>query len=152
MIGKLAVLAAAGAALVGMLALPGARALERPGAIRITDSETSHVHVDLGKSGKSSGDLDVYSLLLFNKRITTKAIGHAKLTCTAVGTTGQSCTGAYFLPQGEIVVQGVITSRLIYELAIVGGTGLYNNVRGAVTVTSLDRKPSKELLVFRLVV
>jgi hypothetical protein len=46
----------------------------------------------------------------------------------------------------------VITSRLIYELAIVGGTGLYNNVRGALTVTSLDRKPSKELLVFRLVV
>jgi hypothetical protein len=152
MIGKVAVLAGAGAALVAMLALPGARALERPGAIRITDSETSHIHVDLGKSGKSSGDLDIYSMLLFNKRITTKAIGRAKLTCTAVGTTGQSCTGAYFLPQGEIVVQGVITSRLIYELAVIGGTGLYNNVRGALTVTSLDRKPSKELLVFRLVV
>jgi hypothetical protein len=152
MIGKLAVLVAAGAALVGMLALPGARALERPGAIRITDSETSHIHVDLGKSRKSPGDIDVYSMLLFNKRITTKAIGHAKLTCTAVGTTGQSCTGAYFLPQGEIVVQGVITSRLIYELAVIGGTGLYNNVRGSLTVTSLDRKPTKELLVFRLVV
>jgi hypothetical protein len=152
MIGKLAVLGGAGAVLVAMIALPGARALERPGAIRITDAETSHIHVDLGKSGKSSGDLDIYSMLLFNKRITTKAIGRGKLTCTAVGITGQSCTGAYFLPQGEIVAQGVITSRLIYELAVIGGTGLYNNVRGALTVTSLDRKPSKELLVFRLVV
>jgi len=150
MSGKLAVLAAAGAALVAMLALPGARALERPGAIRITDSETSHVYVDMGKSGKNAGDLDVYGFVLFNKRITTKAIGHAKMTCTAVGGTGQSCTGAYILPQGEIVAAGVITSRLIYELAVIGGTGLYNNVRGSLTVTSLERKPTKELLVFRL--
>jgi hypothetical protein len=149
---KLGVPAAAGALLAAMLAVSGAQALDRPGSIRITDSETSHVHVDLGASGKSAGDLDVYSLVLFNKRITSKAIGHAKLTCTAVGTTGQSCTGAYFLPQGEIVVEGVITSRLIYELPVVGGTGLYNNVRGALTVTSLHRKPAQELLVFRLVV
>jgi hypothetical protein len=41
---------------------------------------------------------------------------------------------------------------LIYELAVVGGTGLYNNVRGTLTVTSLKQKPSRELLVFRLVV
>jgi len=149
---KLIVLATVGAMLVAMLALPGAQALERPGTVRITDAETSHVHIDMGKAGKSAGDLDVYSQALYNKRITTKAIGHGKMTCTAVGTTGQSCTAAYFLPQGEIVVQGVITSRLIYELAVIGGTGLYNNVRGSLTVTSLERKPTKELLVFRLVV
>ena len=36
---------------------------------------------------------------------------------------------------------------------VVGGTGLYNNVKGAVTITSLHRKkPVRELLVFRLVV
>jgi hypothetical protein len=35
---------------------------------------------------------------------------------------------------------------------VIGGTGLYNNVRGSLTVTSLERKPTKELLVFRLVV
>src|SRR6266540_7472535 len=109
MSGKLAALACAGALLVAMLALPGAHALDKPGTIRITDSETSHTHVDMGKSGKSAGDLDIYSLNLFNKRITSKAIGRAKLTCTAVGTSGQSCTGGYFLPKGEIVVQGVIT-------------------------------------------
>jgi hypothetical protein len=152
MSGKLAVLASAGALLAATFGLSGAQALDRPGTIRITDSETSLVHVDLGKSGRSTGDLDVYSLNLFNKRITSKAIGHGKLTCTAVGTIGQSCTGAYLLPQGEIVVQGVITSRLIYQLAVVGGTGLYNNVRGTLTVTSLHRKPTQELLVFRLVV
>jgi hypothetical protein len=75
------------------------------------------------------------------------------MSCTAVGVTGQSCTATYVLPKGEIVVQGVIGSRLIYQLAVVGGTGLYDNVRGSLTVTSLQRRrPVRELLVFRLVV
>ncbi len=147
-----AVAAAAGALLVALLALPGAHALDRPGAITITDTEARHAHIDLGMAGASAGDLDVYSLLLFNKRITPRSIGHGAMTCTAIGASGQSCRAAYFLPKGEIVAEGVIDSRLIYELAVVGGTGLYNNVRGTLTATSLSRKPSRELLVFRLVV
>jgi hypothetical protein len=150
---KPAVLAAVGGALlVGVFALPGARALDRPGTITITDSELRHTQVDRGQNGRSPGDLDVYVMRLFNKRISAKAIGRATMVCTAVGGTGQSCNATYFLPRGAIVVQGLITSRLIYELAVTGGTGLYNNVRGALTVTSLKRKPPQELLVFRLVV
>jgi len=148
---KLPVLAGiAGALLVGVFTLPGAQALDRPGTVRITDSEIRHAHVDGGRAGASVGDLDVYTLLLYNKRIKPKALGHATMSCSAVGSTGQSCTATYFLPKGQIVTQGVITSRLIYELAVVGGTGLYSNVRGTLTVTSLKRKPPTELLVFRL--
>lgn len=139
-----------GALLVGVFTLTGAQALDRPGTVRITDSQLRHAHVDVGSDGKSVGDLDVYSLLLYNKRIRAKAIGQATMTCTVVGATGQSCTATYILPKGTIVTQGVITSRLIYELAVAGGTGLYSNVRGSLTVTSLKRKPSRELLVFRL--
>ena len=140
----------AGALLVGVFALPGAQALDRPGTVRITDSELRHVHVDGGVTGASVGDLDIYGLRLYNKRIRTRAIGSATMSCTATGGSGQSCTATYFLPKGQIVTQGVITSRLIYELAVVGGTGLYSNVRGTLTVTSLKRKPPTELLVFRL--
>ena len=148
---KLPVFAAiSGALLVGVFTLTGAQALDRPGTVRITDSEVRRAHVDGGSDGKSVGDLDVYTVLLYNKRIRPKAIGQATMTCTVVGATGQSCTGTYFLPKGAIVTQGVITSRFIYELAVVGGTGLYRNVRGTLTVTSLNRKSSRELLVFRL--
>ncbi len=142
----------AGAVLASLLALPGALALERPGTVTVTDTEIRHAHVDLAQSGPSAGDLDVYTLLLYNKRITTRALGRGHMVCTATGVRGQSCTATYFLPKGEIVAQGVITSRLIYELAVVGGTGLYGNVRGSLTVTSLHRKPTRELLVFRLTV
>ena len=88
---KMPVLAGiAGALLVGVFTLPGAQALDRPGTVRITDSELRHAHVDVGTDGKSIGDLDVYTVLL------------------------------------------------------------YNNVRGTLTVTSLNRTSSRELLVFRL--
>ncbi len=153
MSGRTAALAAGSAALfLSLIALPGARALDQPGTVQITDAQLRHAHVDTGRTGASAGDIDVYSLLLYNKRITPRALGHGEMVCTAIGAKGQSCNATYFLPQGEIVAQGVINSRLIYELAVVGGTGLYNNVRGSVTVTSLHRKPSRELLVFRLVV
>jgi hypothetical protein len=147
------VVAVVGAGLLaGAVVLPGARALERPGTVRVTDSELRHAYVDIGKPGRSPGDIDVYTTLLFNRRIQPTSIGRGTMICTALGVTGQSCTATYVLPQGEITVQGVIGSRLIYDLAVTGGTGLYDNVRGSLTVTSLRRKPSRELLIFRLVV
>jgi len=33
---------------------------------------------------------------------------------------------------------------------VFGGTGLYNNVRGTLTGTSISRTPARELLIFRL--
>jgi hypothetical protein len=139
-------------ALIAVVAAPGSLALDRPGTIQITDASTEHGRVDLGRPGRSVGDVDVYKVALFNKRITPRPIGRGEMVCTATGTRSQSCSATYFLPKGELVVEGVIGSRLIYELAVVGGTGLYNNVRGTLTVTSLKQKPSRELLVFRLVV
>ena len=74
---------------------------------------------------------------LFNKRITPISIGHSDITCIDTGTGSSNCTGTYFLPKGKIMVEGVIASRLFYELAVIGGTGLYDNVRGTLTVTYL---------------
>src|SRR3954471_8079706 len=142
-----------GALFAAALAIPGAQALDRPGAVTVTAIGSRHTHVDLGAKGKSVGDVDQYSSLIYNKRITQTPIGRGSMLCTTVSSSNQSCSATYFLPRGEIVVQGVIGSRLIYGLAVVGGTGLYDNVRGSLTVTSLKRSPTvRELLVFRLAV
>jgi len=148
-----AVVCAGGAALVTVLVVSGAQALNAPGTITVQSQEIRHAHIDMGKRGSSVGDLDVYTSLIYNKRITPRAIGRATMSCTAVSLTDQNCSATYVLPKGGIVAQGVIGSRLIYQLAVVGGTGLYDNVRGSLTVTSLSRgRPVRELLVFRLVV
>ena len=47
------------------------------------------------------------------------------------------------------MVNGVIASRLFYELAVFGGTGIYDNVRGTLTVTYLGGLPAQEFLLFR---
>src|SRR3954451_7583685 len=144
---------ALGALLGATLAIPGAQALDKPGTVTVTAIASRHTHVDVGAKGKSVGDIDQYSSLVYNKRITPTPIGRGSMFCTTVSSSNQSCTATYFLPRGEIVVEGVIGSRLIYALAVVGGTGLYDNVQGSLTVTSLKRSPTvRELLVFRLVV
>jgi hypothetical protein len=144
-------LCAAAGLLVTALAVPGAQALNQPGTVTVTDTEIRHAHVDIGAAGPSVGDLDVYTSLIYNRRITPRSIGRATMSCTAVSLSGQSCSATYVLPKGELVAQGVIGSRLIYQLAVVGGTGLYDNVQGSLTVTSLHRKrPTRQLLVFRL--
>lgn len=143
-------------ATVGGLALLGGYAAwaggtVKPGTIRITDREIKRTRVDVGTPGVSAGDVESIRHLLYNRRITKKAIGHAELVCTATGNQSMICNGTYFLPKGRIVVGGVISSPLFYELAVLGGTGLYDNAQGTLTVTSLSRKPVQELLVFRLV-
>jgi hypothetical protein len=148
-----AIACAGGAAVAMVLVVSGAQALNAPGTITVAGQQISHAHIDMGKPGSSVGDLDVYNSLIYNKRITPRSIGRGSMSCTAVSLSSQSCSATYSLPKGTVVVQGVIASRLIYQLAVAGGTGLYDNVRGSLTVTSLRRsRPVRELLVFRLVV
>jgi len=134
------------------LMVPSAPALNKPGAVTISAATKVHTHIDAGARGRSPGDVDIYRLVLYNKRIQAKPLGHGEMVCTTVAGATQSCSATYFLPRGELVVSGVISSRLIYVLAVVGGTDLYNNVRGTLTVTSVQRTPARDLLVFRLTV
>ena len=152
MLRNAAVLAAIAVVLLGVADVQGSNALDRPGVIRITNSLVKHTTIDKPPRGTSLGDLDYRRVLLYNKRIQAKALGHGEMVCTIVTGSTQSCDATYFLPRGELVVSGVISSRLIYVLAVIGGTDLYNNVRGTLTVTSLRRAPARDLLVFRLTV
>jgi|SoimicmetaTmtLAB_FD_contig_91_68116_length_1140_multi_2_in_0_out_0_2 hypothetical protein len=160
MIGRIALLTAAGAALlIAVGSATGSQSLTAPGTVRITDKLVKHIHVAVdkhvtvhgtAKKDSPAGDLDFYRQALFTKGPKPVNIGHSDLSCVDTGTGSSSCTGTYFLPKGKIMVGGVIASRLIYELAVVGGTGLYDNVRGTLTVTSLGGVPAREFLLFRL--
>jgi hypothetical protein len=122
--------------------------LKKPGVIKVTGREITQ-----RKNGTRIGDVEVTRLKLFNRRITSKSIGRGELVCVYLGDHAmRNCTGAFALPKGKIVVGGTIVFADIYDLAVLGGTGLYNNVRGTLTVTSLSGKPPSYLLLFRLVV
>ncbi len=146
-----------GTVLVGIVLLAGSLtggspALNNPGTIRVTTRAIKQQVVDRGPPGRGVGDLVVTRLLLYNKGIRVKAIGHADLVCTYTTRYARQCTGTYSLPKGKIVVAGAFEYPQFHELAVVGGTGLYNNVRGTLTVTLLRRNPERDVLLFRLIV
>ncbi len=119
-----------------------------PATIRITNRELKVTRVDIGKPGTSPGDVEVLRQRLFNRRV----IGRAELVCTFVDNRrARSCRGTYFLPRGRLVVAGSLQYRQFYDLAVVGGTGLYDNARGTLTVTRTARNPPRDLVIFRLV-
>ena len=120
-----------------------------PSTIRITNREISRVRVDVGRPGRA-GDTEIVRQNLFNKRIKSSPIGHADYICTFVTSGTRSCTGTIFLPRGRLVVGGSIRYLDFYELAILGGTRLYDNARGTLTVIRTTRRPRRDIMVFRL--
>jgi hypothetical protein len=122
-----------------------------PATIRINDRELAVTRVDLGAKGVSPGDIEVVRTRLL-ERGTRKVIGRSELVCSFVDEArSRVCRGTYILPKGKIVVGGSLMYRQFYDLAVVGGTGLYDNARGTMTLTRTGRKPVRDAILFRLV-
>lgn len=120
-----------------------------PAQVRITDLQVGHRLV-LPADGGISGSVEMIRQRLYKPGVTTKPIGRSDLVCTYLDQRERSCTGTYFLPKGSLVVAGALESRLLYQIAIIGGTGLFDNARGTLTVTSTHLSPRREVLLFRL--
>lgn len=146
------VVAMLGFALITGSVTQGSPELNGPGTIRISSRDIDVAVINRGSSRRGSGDVLVIRQLLFNKGITKQAIGHSDLVCTFTGRRSRQCSGTYFLPRGKIVVSGSLRYREFFKLAVVGGTDIYDNVRGSMTGTLLARGPRRELLIFRLIV
>jgi hypothetical protein len=121
-----------------------------PATIRITTKQVRYYRVDSGEKGRSPGDTEIIIQLLYNRNITPKAIGHSEYVCTFTIDISRSCRATFFLPRGKLVIGGSLRFAQIYQLAVLGGTGLYDNARGTMTATRIDRSPLKHFLLFRL--
>ena len=122
-----------------------------PATIRINDRELEVTRIDLGARGVSPGDIEVVRARLL-ERGTRSVIGRSELVCNFVDDVrSRVCRGTYILPKGKIVVGGSLMYRQFYDLAVVGGTGLYDNARGTMTLTRTGRKPVRDAILFRLV-
>ncbi len=130
----------------------GSPTLSGPGTARITSLDVQVSFDNRGPRSRGAGDVILIRQLLFNKGIRKDAIGHSDLVCTYTGSRARQCSGTYFLPRGKIVVAGSLRYREFFKLAVVGGTDIYNNVRGSMTGTTYTRNPRREILIFRLIV
>jgi len=133
---------------VGSAALAADRSVESTGkaVVRLTDRQLRITHI----GGDAIGSGDVARMTLFGSSSGTRPIGHAVITCMDVGSGEQNCQGSYVLPKGTLETSGILRIRLFYTQAIVGGTGLFDNARGTLTVTAKNLSPRREILLFRL--
>jgi hypothetical protein len=122
-----------------------------PGQIRLTTKQERYHRVDHRPSGRSPGDMEIITQLLYNKGITPRALGHSEFVCTFTIDISRSCRATFFLPRGTLIVGGSLRFRQIYQLAVLGGTRHYDNARGTLTVTRLRKSPRRDFMVFRLV-
>jgi hypothetical protein len=129
----------------GVYADAGGRAATGPAMIRVTDQQRLDVTV-----GRGLGAREIIDGSLYERDRARKLLGASVLLCTYVARSQRSCTATYTLPKGTIVASGPIGSRLLYELAIDGGTGLYNNARGTLTSTTYKLHPRCDVLIFSL--
>ena len=144
---KALIAAAAGAAVATAVAAVGVPATTGPATIRITDVQTGF-HAVGGTPGHT-GVIEIVQQKLYNPTI-SHPIGRGDLVCTYVDRRTRQCSATYSLPRGKIMVSGAIDSRLLFTIAIVGGTGLYDNARGTLTATATRLSPRREVLLFRL--
>jgi hypothetical protein len=117
--------------------------------LRLTSVLAKLVTVDVKPDRSSAGDTEIETAILYDG-VSAATIGRGELLCTVLNKPARSCTATYVLPQGRIVTAGVIDNLRRYEVAIVGGTGLYEQVRGFLSVSTTTLGPLGQLLSFHL--
>ncbi|MFH8411387.1 hypothetical protein ACH4FX_42525 [Streptomyces sp. NPDC018019] len=105
-----------------------------------------YASTDLGPAGPSLGDMNVYSGTAIRDG---RRAGRGGGTCQVVHIDGEGittqCLISIELERGSLTMQSLMVSgRSSLDMAITGGTGVYNNARG--TVRYWDIATSKERL------
>jgi hypothetical protein len=125
-------------------------AVTGPGTIRLTSREISRTRIDVGRPGRGVGDTEIVKHNLFNLRLRSKPLGHSEYVCTFTTSLARACTVTIFMPRGRLIAGGSIRYNDVYELAILGGTRLYDDARGTLTVIRTTRRPRRHIMLFRL--
>lgn len=138
-----------GAAVAAVLSGSVLAAQQGTRTLRFRESSTNGSFVDVGPSGTSQGDYLAWDDPLTYSDSNTPA-GRVAGVCTLVDVTSQlyDCAPVtYILPGGTIAVEGLFSGAGTPETdPIIGGTGVYRDVRGTDTVTALDATTTDHLL------
>ena len=99
--------------------------------------------IDLGAPGPSVGDQQIITMDVFKG---AKRVGESHVVCTVVREGFSQCDNVTSLPGGQIAAMGVVTDAQEetspFTQAITGGTGIYRNVHGVLTVSEAGPQPA----------
>ena len=115
--------------------------------LTFTEKSTAGTFVDVDKSGAAPtvGDVFVFQSDLFDA-VTNAKVGTVEGHCTIITDTLSDCDASGILAGGQIRVAGASTEADVNVLAVTGGTGIYRNVSGQITIETIDDNTSKDTL------
>lgn len=116
--------------------------------LTFTEKDTAGTFVDVDHSGgQSVGDMFVFQSDLFDPSTNAK-VGTVEGHCVLITASGDisDCDTSGILAGGQIRVSGASSDADTNVLAVTGGTGIYRNVRGQLTTTSIDDTTSTDTL------
>jgi len=145
------------AAAVAILVLAGgtvAASERRDGgrAFTVVERAETDTVIDLGAPGDSLGDQLAFGNPIFNKANTMK-VGRDEGFCVRTNPgLAWECTWTTILDHGAITVQGPFYDDLRNsQLAITGGTGIYRNARGQMTLHARNAGGTEFDFIFRVI-
>ena len=126
------------------------RAQTNPTTIAVVERAESDAVTDTGAKGDSVGDILTFANKVFDKD-NAKEVGTDNGYCfrTAVGAAWE-CAWTLTLSDGQIMVQGPFYDTKDSVLAIIGGTGKYNDMRGEMKLHARNDKGTEYDFVYSL--
>jgi hypothetical protein len=126
------------------LSAAGASAHDNGKAFEVTGKAIAPpTMIDLGAPGDSVGDQQIISMDVFKG---AKRIGESHVVCVTVRAGIAQCDNVTNLPGGQIVATGLVTDAQEetspFTQAITGGTGVYRNAHGQLTVSEAGPQPA----------
>jgi hypothetical protein len=128
----------AGLIVASLAAAAPASAINKPMALKLDELGGGRVRVDRGQLGSSVGDSIVLSHNLRNRvaqlsKGKNAEVGVSRGACTVLVTNVRwLCRWVFVLPNGQVQVSGLVDlGTTTAQLAVIGGTGAYNNTGGA---------------------
>ena len=143
--------------LVGVLVLVGGgltmafagNNITQPETLVLTETTLKTRAVDVGKPGFGPGDVFLFVSSLTDPADGSK-VGTVRGQCTVqIGQWATCQVGAFLVDRGEIFVSGVTQATqqpTAFDLAITGGTGEFDNVRGSVHIDPASNTKSEDTL------
>lgn len=144
---------AAGAATITALAVSGSASAgtahgttaTRAGAFTLHAHQGTDSSIDLGKTGFSAGDQDLFTgALTRGGQRAGRLVGNCTTAHVGKATADQLCEFVLRLSHGQVTAIGDVSSTQqgpgTFSLPIVGGTGRYRTAAGQITVSATNSR------------
>ena len=123
--------------IASLVSAAGQKHVTSPTTVHVIEHATTDAVIDTGAPGDTSGDLLTWHNRIYDAT-DTRRVGHDQGDCIRInpGSGSWECRWITWVPGGSITVEGAFYDTRNSVLPITGGTDLFKDARGTMTLIS----------------